>query len=194
MRLFVGVELSDDLRDRASRVAARLRRDAERAAPEAAVRWVDAGNLHITVWFFGEVREPRDQALSAALERPLDAPPFSLRVSGAGAFPPSGAPRAVWLGLAAGREGLFAVHDALRDRLAPIGYQPEGRAYSPHLTIARVKDVGKEDGATLRRILREATDDVGGCEVRHATLFRSRTSPSGSRYEVLKRIELEASA
>jgi 2'-5' RNA ligase len=85
---------------------------------------------------------------------------------------------------------LFAVHDALRDRLAPLGFHPEGRAYSPHLTIARVKDVGKEDGAALRRMLRDVSDDAGACEVRYATLFRSRTSASGSEYEVLKRVPL----
>ena len=194
MRLFIGVELSDDLRNRAGTLAARLRRDAERAAPEAVVRWVETGNLHITVWFFGEVREPQDQALLAALQSSLSVAPFSLRLSGAGAFPPSGPPRSLWLGLAEGRDGLFAVHDALRDRLAPLGFQPEGRAYSPHLTIARVKDVQKDDGATLRRLLRETSDDVGACDVRHATLFRSRTTPAGSRYEVLRRIELRASA
>jgi 2'-5' RNA ligase len=190
MRLFVGVELSDDLRDRAGAVAARLRRDAERAAPDAVVRWVETANLHITVWFFGEVREPHDHALAAALEPGLAVTPFSIRLSAAGAYPPSGSPRSLWLGLADGRDGLFAVHDALRGRLAPLGFQPEGRAYSPHLTIARVKDVRNDDGATLRRILREATDDVGGCDVRHATLFRSRTAPSGSRYEALQRVPL----
>ena len=149
------------------------------------MRWVTPANLHITIWFLGEVREPRVEALTASLKEPLDARPFTLRVGGAGAFPSSGAPRAIWLGLVAGREGLLAVHEALGPRLMPLGFEPESRQFSPHLTIARVKDVRPPDAAAMRRALREATDEVGECEVLSATLFTSRPASTGSQYNAL---------
>jgi 2'-5' RNA ligase len=190
VRLFIGTELSDSLRSAAAGITNRLRRRVERSSPKASVRWVEPANLHITVWFLGEVREPQDGAVVDALTAALDVQPFTMRVKGAGAFPPSGPLRTIWLGLAAGRDGLVAIHDALRSRLTPLGFMPEKRPYSPHLTIARVKEVGTRDSALLRRILQETRDDIGGCDVTHATLFRSRTSPAGAQYEPLLRIPL----
>ena len=73
----------------------------------------------------------------------------------------------------------------------PLGFQPESRQYSPHLTIARVKDVQPPDRTAMRRALREGQDEVGECEVASATLFASRLTPSGSRYEGLSPILLD---
>ena len=156
MRLFIGIELPDALKSSAAAAAHRIREHIARDAPGAQMRWVPPGNLHITIWFLGEVSEPRVEALPRSLKEPLEARPFTLRVGGAGAFPPSGAPRAVWLGLVAGREGLLAVHDQLRPRLLPLGFEPENRPFSPHLTIARVKDIRPSHAAALRQVLRDA--------------------------------------
>ena len=99
MRLFIGIELPDVLKNTVAAVASRVREDIARAAPEAQIRWVPPANLHITVWFLGEVREPRVEPLVASLTPPLDARSFTLRIGEGGAFPQSGAPRAIWLGL-----------------------------------------------------------------------------------------------
>jgi len=145
MRLFIGIELPDPLKSSAAAAATRVRERIAHVATGAQVRWVMPTNLHITIWFLGNVREPRVEALVASLKEPLNARSFTLRVAGAGAFPQSGAPPAIWLGLVAGREGLLAVHDQLLSRLLPLGFEPEKRPYSPHLTIARIKDVRPPD-------------------------------------------------
>jgi len=189
MRLFIGIELPDALKRRAAAAAARVRERVERTAPGARLRWVEPSNLHITIWFLGEVREPRVEALAAALNTPLVVRPFRLRIAGAGAFPPSGPPRAIWLGLAAGDDALLAVHTELGPRLLPLGFEPEKRPFSPHLTIARVKDVRGRDAAAMRRIL-IADDPVGECDVRSAALLLSRPTPAGSQYERLASIPL----
>jgi len=190
MRLFLGIELPHDVRRAAASAAERLRDSIRHIAPKSVVRWVPAENLHITIWFFGDVREPDVDALVVALKESLAVPAFPLQISGAGAFPPSGVPRAFWLGLAAGREGLQSVHGRLRDRLAPLGFEAEKRPFSPHLTVARVKDAHRSDVPALHRILREARVDARVCQVAHATLFRSRTLPDGSQYEALLRVPL----
>lgn len=190
MRLFIGIELPESVKTAAARVGERLRIRIARDAPGAALRWTPPANLHITIWFLGEVPEPRVEALAASLKEPLEARPFTLRVAGAGAFPQSGPPRAIWLGLVAGAEELIAVHDELRPRLMPLGFEPEKRPFSPHLTIARVKEVRSPGAAAVRRVLREATGDVGTCEVRSATLFASRATQTGSQYEALLQLPL----
>jgi 2'-5' RNA ligase len=67
----------------------------------------------------------------------------------------------------------------------PLGFEPEKRQFSPHLTIARVKDIRPADAAAMRRAVREIDDDVGECDVSSATLFVSRPTPTGSLYEAL---------
>ncbi len=190
MRLFIGIELPDALKTSAAAAANRVREHIARDAPGAQIRWVPPGNLHITIWFLGEVKDPRVEALVASMKEPLETRSFTLRVAGAGAFPQSGAPRAIWLGLVAGREGLVSIHDELRPRLLPLGFEPEKRPYSPHLTIARVKDIRPSHAAVLRKVLRDADDDVGECQVASATLFASRPTPAGSEYEALGRVPL----
>jgi RNA 2',3'-cyclic 3'-phosphodiesterase len=190
MRLFIGIELPEDVRRSAASAADRLRRSIERAAARSVVRWVPAENLHVTVWFLGEVRDADVEGLIAALRPPLGVGAFVLRIDGAGAFPPSGPPRAIWLDLASGREGLLSVYERLRARLTPLGFEPEKRPYSPHLTIGRVKDVRRGDAPAIHRVLRETRFEPAGCEITHATLFRSRTLPDGSQYEELLRVPL----
>jgi 2'-5' RNA ligase len=190
MRLFIGIELPDVLKNAVSAVASRVREDTARVAPDAQIRWIPTSNLHITVWFLGEVREPRVEPLVASLTLPLDARAFTLRIGGGGAFPQSGPPRAIWLGLASGREGLIAVHEQLRGRLEPLGFAPEARPYSPHLTIARVKDVRPRGGRAIRGLAGDVAGDIGQCEVQRATLFVSRPTRTGAEYEPLSRIQL----
>jgi 2'-5' RNA ligase len=191
MRLFLGIDLPEPVARAAAAIAERLKNEIARAAPRAALRWVPAENLHITVWFLGEVQEPRADALAAALRPGLDVPPFSLRIAAAGAFPGAGAPRVLWLGLPEGRAGLLAVHDRLRPRLGSLGFEPEKRPYDPHLTIARVKDVPRPEIAAVRAILADTRSAAGEFRVEAVTLFKSRTSPHGAQYERLFRVPLE---
>jgi 2'-5' RNA ligase len=191
MRLFLGVELSDQVSRAAAAITAELRARVEREAPRARLRWIRAENLHVTVWFFGEVRDAAAESLLAALRHPLEVPAFTLGVSGTGMFPAAGPARVVWLGLAAGREGLNGIYDRLLPRLSRLGFEAEKRPYNPHLTIARVKDIPRAEVAAVRRILEETVADAGECRVEAVTLFKSRTSPHGAEYEHLFRVPLE---
>ena len=176
MRVFFGVELADEVKAWAGDLAARLRRRVEKAAPRAVIRWVDPENLHITLWFVGEVTDDRLEALTSATHAPYPVEVFRLELSGTGAFPPSGAPGVLWIGLTAGVDHLRSVYAELGRRLAPLGFEPERREYSPHLTIARIKDVQRRDAPAVRNALTMPTDAFA-TNVSAVTLFRSRLSP-----------------
>jgi RNA 2',3'-cyclic 3'-phosphodiesterase len=181
MRLFVAAELDDAVRASAAAVAARLR--AAAADGRGAVSWVSAQNLHFTLRFIGEV-EPAVAALVAArIAPPFDLPVFDVAVGGVGAFPPTGPPRVVWLGVTLGGAELAALARAVNQRLDAIGLPRDDRAFRAHLTLARVKG---PTGPRLREALASARDDVAGrCAIDRVTLFESRLSPRGSAYSVV---------
>jgi 2'-5' RNA ligase len=86
---------------------------------------------------------------------------------------------------------LARLHDEVGARLQPWGFPPEGRAYSAHLTIARIKE--PPHGAArpaLRNAVTHEPGDAGTCRIDHLTVFRSRTAPAGAAYEPLVRVPL----
>lgn len=191
MRLFVAVEPAEHVRRAAAAAAARLRASLAAKQSGDGIRWVPEENLHLTVWFLGELSDPRAAAVLEALRPPLPLGPFMLRLAGLGAFPPSGAPRVIWMGVAQGRDELARVHDAVGARLAPWGFHREGRPYSAHLTLARVKEAASPSARTMiRQLLRDTGADAGTCRIDSLTVFRSRTLPKGSAYEPLLRVPL----
>lgn len=191
MRLFIGVELPDDIKAAAAESAERLRRQLHQAAPSLAARWVASEQYHITLWFIGEVGGERGANLSAAIGgTSMMTPAFDLALAGCGAFPPSGPPRVFWIGARDGAAGMASLYEEVGQRLAPLGFEPERRTYSAHLTIARVKEPGKGTSKAVRELLGRLPADCGMCRVSAVTLFRSRLSPRGAAYEPLLRVPL----
>ena len=189
MRLFIGIELDEPVRERAAAIAESLRIQLGRRID---ARWIPAVNLHITLWFIGEVTDERAEELLGALRPPFAEPSFDIHLAGLGAFPASGTPRVIWLGVQSGGERLVRLHAELAARLRPLGVEPERRAYSAHLTIARVKAVpGGERDLPLRAELRAWPAVAGHCRVAAVTVFRSRLSPKGATYEPLLRVPLQ---
>jgi RNA 2',3'-cyclic 3'-phosphodiesterase len=189
VRLFVGVELDDRVREAAAVVAESLKRQ---LANRVDARWISAANLHITLWFIGEVDDGRGENVLGALDAPFEERAFDIDIDGVGAFPPSGPPRVLWLGVASGGENLRRLHSEVAVRLRPLGFEPERRPYSAHLTIARVKEVSRAiSSRALRDMLQTIRGNVGRSRTTHVTVFRSRLSPKGSHYEPLLRIPLQ---
>lgn len=189
MRLFIGIELDEQVRDTAAAIAESIR---NRLGPRIDARWIPAANLHITLWFIGEVADDRANALLRAIGRPFEEKPFDIHVAGLGAFPASGAPRVIWIGVPSGAAPLVRLHAELAARLRPFGIEPERRGYSAHLTIARVKELpgGDRDGH-LRGAFRATPAFAGQSRVAALTVFRSRLSPKGASYEPLLRVPLQ---
>src|SRR5215207_7826426 len=102
VRLFVGLELDEPVRLTAAAVADRLRGHASAIAPDFKARWIPPANLHITIWFFGEVSDDAATVLIEQLRTPLPRSAFELSARGCGAFPRSGAPRVLWIGTGEG--------------------------------------------------------------------------------------------
>lgn len=187
-RLFVALEPPEPVRRRIAAAAAGLKRGAGAKASE--IRWVPEENLHLTLQFLGAVPEERVEAVELAVAGAAAAArPLLLEVKGAGGFPNARRPRVVWLGLAGDVAALAGLVADLGRRLAPLGFAPESRAFSAHLTLGRARDARGAPG--LGGALAAAAQDEGvAWRAAELVLFESHLSPRGPRYEAVRRAPL----
>lgn len=187
-RLFVALDPPDPVRRRLAALAVELRRAAGRAADD--VRWVAPESIHLTLQFLGAVPEERVAAVEAALrEVAAGGRALSLAVRGAGGFPNARRPRVVWAGVEGDVASLGALAQGLGARLAPLGFPPEERPFSAHLTLGRARAPRGAPG--LAGALASAADAAGvPWRATELVLFESHLSPRGPRYEAVARAPL----
>jgi RNA 2',3'-cyclic 3'-phosphodiesterase len=172
MRLFIAIDPSPDVHDNLKQLLDRLR-------PIARLRWSRPEGLHLTLKFIGQWPDARLAEMRQALSSVTFAP-FDVAFSGLGFFPNPRSPRVFWVGIEAGPElgNLAALVD---QTLEPLGVEPEKRAYSPHLTLARI-----ESGTRLEA-LQQAIQDLPSVEfgvfrADRFYLYESRPAAGGSIY------------
>jgi 2'-5' RNA ligase len=190
-RLFVALDPPEPVRRRLAALAVELRRAAGRAADE--IRWVEPEKIHLTVQFLGAVPERVPAVELGVRAAAAAARPLSLAVRGAGGFPNARRPRVVWAGLAGDVAPLAALAEDLGRRLAPLGFPPEERAFSPHLTLGRARDRRGAPGMA-GALARVAHGDGAPWRAAELVLIESHLSPKGPRYEPVARFALLASA
>ena len=156
------------------------------------VAWVAPDNFHLTLKFLGPVDSERIATLTEALTSAAAAcTPFKLELGGLGAYPSPARPRVLWAGLATGAAPAAAVAMRIDEALAELGFKREARAFSPHVTLGRVRQPHAQP--RLREAL-AATRVVGVVEVARVSLMRSDLSPRGARYTELAAARLGPAA
>lgn len=186
MRLFFAVSL----RQQAEEAVAALQQRLADQFRDPGLRWVKREQLHYTLKFLGEVDEALVQDCCASADRVLQGePPFLLELHGIGGFPGARAPRVVWLGASAGAGRLTDIAAALDRSLSAVGFSPEARPFSPHLTIARVKGPSAERAAS-RLLQSERVEAVASTVVDSVVLMRSQLSPKGATYTAVRQFSL----
>jgi 2'-5' RNA ligase len=180
MRLFTALDLPEDVLERVSQLQERLR-------PTAKINWSATANLHVTTKFIGEWPEERLSELQAALAAVPSRKAIEVHVHDLGFFPNAKSPRNFWCGIdAPGLAELAADTDAATSAL---GIDSEKRKYSPHLTLARIKE--RPDLSRLHHAIeREATFHFGSFAARSFYLYRSQLKPTGSVYTKLAEFPL----
>ncbi|MGN6485316.1 MAG: RNA 2',3'-cyclic phosphodiesterase [Thermomicrobiales bacterium] len=162
------------------------------------VKWSDPENAHITLHFLGDVDPAAAEVLRLALAAPVAASEaFDLRTADLGAFPTIRKPRVLWLGLWGPVHRLETLHGAIGATLESLGFALEERAFSPHITLGRVRsdprDARQRDLPQQIRARLDALAASGAVTSKHPVplpvtevqLIRSHLNPQGARYEVL---------
>lgn len=185
IRTFIAVELDRPIRDRLIALQERLARE----VPD--VKWTEPENLHLTLLFLGEVGLKEVPAICRSVEDTCKKHKcFPLAVATTGCFPHLRRPRILWVGITTGAEPLVALHDDLEEPLLEMRcYRREDRAYSPHITLGRVRgeDVGQKVAAELTKLTNWQAGEMVVDEVR---VMSSELQPKGPVYSVLGRSKL----
>lgn len=178
MRLFVALELSEEVRTALRELLAHLQRAA------ADVRWVRPEGMHLTLKFIGEVPAEKLAPIQDALGRIASPAPVGLDFRGLGYFPNERHPRVIWVGIRTS-DNLAPLAAEMEAVLEPLGIAREKRAYVPHLTLGRFKSENR-----LPRLQQEATalpsTDFGHMQTKEFFLYQSKLTPRGAEYTKLQ--------
>jgi 2'-5' RNA ligase len=175
LRLFAAVSIPRDRLDHVAEVIGPLEHRF------AGARWTDPDNQHVTLKFMGwadtEMLGPIEAAMARVAARHA---PAELALGDLGAFPSRKRVRVLWVGLEDPTGLLAGLAGGLEEALQPLGFEAEGRAFTPHLTLARMRTPLRPGGGWP-----DVQFDRMAWACDEVTLFRSHLSPKGARYEPL---------
>ena len=180
LRAFIAVDLPPHIQHAIQDKTARLRQSLD----SSLVRWVPVHNLHLTLKFLGDTSPVNIQFLQQLLTHETDLhPAFDIRIGNIGSFPNSRRPRVIWVGLSAPAV-LESLQHEIESATARLGYAPEERSFSPHLTIGRVHQ--NLSAANLQRIRTtleaETVGEIGIARIDSVHLYKSDLQLGGSIY------------
>ena len=175
-RLFVAIRPPSDIRDLLLDLMEGVR----------GARWQDEEQLHLTLRFIGEVDRHQAQDLVAALGT-VRHPRFQLALNGVGTFERRGQPVTLWAGVTP-HDQLKALHKKVDQAIVRAGLEPDRRAYSPHITLARLKRDTGSIGELMAGAGRISSDPFA---VDAFCLYESELTPAGAVYTVVERYPLD---
>lgn len=177
VRLFVALELREDVRQSIRELIARLKP----LAPGA--RWVRPEGMHVTLKFIGHVAGDQLDPIRQALRQIRSPQPVDLRFRGVGFFPNDKRPRVIWCGIEAS-PNLAPLANQVERALEALGIAPESRDFVPHLTLARFSRPAKMI-ELARTALEMQNQEFGTAREQEFYLFESILRPSGAEYRRL---------
>jgi len=191
IRAFIAIELPGQIKVALSQLQGSLR-----TSKNASVKWVNPEGIHLTLKFLGNVDEAEIPELTKALSEAVrGVAPFSLQLGDPGAFPGNQAPRVVWVGVEGDMEPLRTLHNNIDRVLTPLGFPPEKRAFSPHLTLGRVREEASpgEKRRLGENVTALKTEAKLPFEVESLSLMRSKLTREGALYSCLASFTLRGS-
>ena len=184
MRLFIAIDLPDEWKTALEQLQSSIEWLGR------GVKWTNSRSMHLTLKFLGDVPDEKINDVIAALERACEGTAaFKMRMKGTGCFPTPRRPRVYWAGLNGGKS-LLTLQERVEKEIEPLGFPREKRDFTPHLTIARIKEpIGKD------RITRAVLDyklESAPVQVTEVLLMQSILKPSGAEYRPQMRVELKS--
>jgi 2'-5' RNA ligase len=189
VRCFVAIELPAEVKTGLRDIQAKLK-----SGSQAPVKWVDPEGVHLTLKFLGGVDAAQIDPITAAMkEAARGVSPFSLKVEGLGAFPNLRRVQVVWVGVSGEVDRLADLQQRLESNLAELGFAPEKRRFTPHLTLARVRDQASlaEREGLGQLIAATKFEAATAFPVAELSLMRSQLTREGALYSRLSAAALE---
>jgi RNA 2',3'-cyclic 3'-phosphodiesterase len=188
IRAFIAIELTPEVK-----TALKLVQDRLKSGGRASVKWTDPESTHLTLKFLGDVDAGMKENITSAIsEASRDIHPFRLRVQGLGVFPNGRRVRVVWVGLTGDLDKLDELQIKIETNVNPLGFSTEARAFSPHLTLGRVREEAPlEERTSVGQLVANTPFEAGEIlDVKSVHLVRSQLTPRGAIYTIVSSVEL----
>lgn len=182
MRIFIGIDLPNDLKDIVYQTIKFFK-----STYNKSINYVPRENLHITLKFIGEINEKDFMLIKASLSE-ISFSPFIVEFKGLGCFPDIFNARVLWIGVKDGDESFKKLYEKIISIL-PEKFKKDDKNFSPHLTLARLKE--KPLKSFINLIDREKS--FGTFRVSSIQLYESKLERSGAKYSILDSFSLEKS-
>ena len=189
IRAFIALELPSGLKNELAELETQLKK----ASPPV-VKWVDPNSIHVTLKFLGEISEDSIEELMLAIEESVQGTiPFQLEVRGVGAFPGLDRPQVLWVGVKGELEIITQLQKKIESNTEQLGFPRESRAFSPHLTLGRVRDeAGPNERRRLGKLLADTTfTALHNIDVDAVNLMKSQLTPGGAIYSCIGSVKLK---
>jgi len=189
VRCFIAVELPDELKKGLTQLQSRLK-----LGKQSWVKWVDPYSTHLTLKFLGSVAVDRIGEITGAIgEAAQGMSPFYLKIKELGVFPNLRRVQVAWVGVSGEVDKLAHLQQRIESNLACIGFAPESRPFTPHLTLARLRDQAslaerQKFGELIVSTRFEAAYTI---EVDAISLMKSQLTREGAIYNRISSIGLK---
>ena len=182
MRAFIAIEIPEEIKKEIASQTVELRRVVGRS-----VRWSTTDRIHLTLKFLGEISASNIEFLAQALKTEASQhASFEMTVGGLGAFPNPRRARVIWIGLQT-PAALGRLQHNIEAATARLGYPADGKPFSAHLTLGRVREqISAAEAQSLQVALENTKIGIlGTFAAKFVSLFRSDLQPGGPVYTCL---------
>ena len=189
IRSFIAIELPQNVKNGLAKLISELEK-----TEHPFVKWANPEGVHLTLKFLGNIPFKQVDEISKAIEEAAQGVlPFHLEVSGLGAFPNLKQPRVLWVGIKGEIDNLLSLQQNIDSALAPLGFVAEKRPFTPHLTLARLRERASPGERKSFGQLVMSTSFESSCplDVETISLMRSQLTLEGAIYTRLFAVKLE---
>lgn len=187
-RLFIALPLPESVKAEIEKARARLRA----AVSEGSIRWTTREQFHLTLKFLGSVPANGMDALVQSVTKALkDFRPMALCAAGVGFFPNARRPRVIWIGVQDKKDFLAKLHCSIEEATRSFTNEKLQEKFIGHVTLGRVREIGRRDAEALAKVATEMTKAVfGNWSAGEIAIMRSQLSPKGATHTCLATIPL----
>jgi 2'-5' RNA ligase len=150
----------------------------------ADLKLVEPQNIHITLRFLGDITQSMVDRIGQEMQS-ITFKSFDVEIKGIGTFPNLRHAKVIWAGIRGGEKELSRIFDQLEPRLRLLGFAPDSRGFSPHLTVARVKS-GRNKSELTKAVTEMSAFEFGKVQAKSLRLKKSVLTPRGPIYSILK--------
>jgi len=189
IRSFVAIELPQNVKNELAQLESELERPDHRF-----VKWVNPGAIHLTLKFLGNVPTKQIPEISNAIEQASkEIPLLHLQIASLGVFPNLNQTRVLWAGIKGETASLQGLQQKIDSSLVPLGFAEEKRSFTPHLTLARVREgtslIDRKGFGEL--VMSTNFESKYPISVETINLMKSQLTPDGAIYTCLLTVKLQ---